>query len=215
MQNRIITPIAFIIGLLALAVGLDVYISNVHQYNTTSKPEIRGLLWPSPKRITPFSTTDHEGKVFGLEQMLGKWSFLFFGYTHCPDVCPITLSVLDHVQRRLVNKDHIDNVQIIFVSVDPERDTPELLATYVSYFNHEFIGLGGTMEQIANFTQQIGIAYIHGEETTPGEYAVDHTASVFLVDPAGRLIAIFSAPQQADDMTNRFLAIRHFIDAQG
>ena len=214
MKNRVFISAAIIIGFLALGAGLGVYTSKYYRTDAAAKPEIEGLLWPNPKQIGPFTAIDHNGNPFGLEQLTGKWSFVFFGYTHCPDVCPITLSVLNQVYQKLAAENAVNNVQVIFVSVDPERDTKEQLASYVEYFNKEFIGVGGTGQQIASLGQQMGIVYYHGEKSSSGEYAVDHTASVFLIDPSGRWVALFSAPHQAEDLVNRLLAIQHFIDGQ-
>jgi protein SCO1/2 len=213
MQNRLI--ITIIVSLLAFAVGLGMYFSQSNRNDKNTGNSIAGLLWPNPKQILPFNTIDHTGTQFGLEQLIGQWSFLFFGYTNCPDVCPITLSVMNNVHKRLEKQNLELNAQTIFISVDPDRDTTEQLKTYVNYFNPEFIGLGGTSEQITSLTRQIGIAYMHGEKTSNGEYSVDHSASVFLVDPMGRLVAIFSAPQQVDDVLQRFLAIQSFIQDHG
>ncbi len=213
MQNRLI--ITFIVSLLAFTVGLGMYFSQNNRNDKNTGNTITGLLWPNPKQILPFNTIDHTGAQFGLEQLIGQWSFLFFGYTNCPDVCPITLSVMNNVHKRLDKQNLESNAQTIFISVDPDRDTTEQLKIYVNYFNPEFIGLGGTSEQITSLTRQIGIAYMHGVKTSNGEYSVDHSASVFLVDPMGRLVAIFSAPQQVDDVLQRFLAIQSFIQDHG
>ncbi len=214
MKNRILVAIAIVVCFLVLGAGLGVFTLKYYHTNAAAKPEIEGLLWPNPKQIMPFTAIDHKGNPFGLEQLTGKWSLVFFGYTHCPDVCPITLSILNQVYQKLAEKNAENNIQIIFASIDPERDTKEQLAAYVDYFNKAFIGLGGTEQQIASLGQQIGIVYIQGEKTSSGEYVVDHTASVFLIDSAGRWVALFSTPHQADDIVNRFLAIQDFINGQ-
>ena len=214
MKNRVLLSALLVIGCVVLGAAVGVYTSKYYQTDTTAKPDIPGLLWPNPKLIGAFSVIDQHGQPFGLQQLAGKWSFLFFGYIHCPDVCPITLSVMNQVYEKLAAQNVADNVQMIFVSVDPKRDTPEQLTSYVSYFNKSFIGLTGTEEQIDSLTNQIGIVHVLGEETAPGEYLVDHSASVFLVSPSGQMLAVFSTPQETEDMVTRFIAIRDFVSQQ-
>lgn len=214
MKNRVLLAVLVLIGCMILGVFFGIYKSNYYQTGVTTGPGIPGLLWPNPKLIGSFQVVDQRGHPFGQQQLTGKWSFLFFGYTHCPDVCPVTLSVMNQAHAKLAAQNAADNVQMIFASVDTKRDTPEQMASFVGYFNKDFIGLTGSEEQIASFTRQIGIVYALGEETAPGEYLVDHSASVFLVSPAGQMLAIFSAPQQADDMVARFIAIRDFVAGQ-
>lgn len=210
MKNRVLLSAAFVLGCLVLGLILGIFTSRYYQTDTELKPEVEGLLWPNPKLIHAFQMVNQNNQPFGLENLSGKWSFLFFGYTHCPDICPITLSVLSQVYNKLAAVNQAENIQIIFVSVDPERDTPEQVAEYVNYFNKNMTGLTGTEQQIETLTSQIGIVHAINQETAPGEYLVDHSASVFLVSPSGQLLAIFSAPQALDDIVNRFKKIREF-----
>ena len=127
---------------------------------------------------------------------MGRWSFIFFGYTHCPDVCPTTLSVLNSVARKLEGRK--DQVQFVFISIDPERDTPEKLGQFVSYFNGTFIGATGTDDAINALTRQLGVIYARVEENSGTDnYLMDHSASVLLFDPAGRFHAVFTPPLDA------------------
>ncbi len=211
MNNKIL--IVMTVGVMALASAAGIY-SARHQQSSLNPADIAGLLWPNPKQLHAFSTIDDNGAAFGLEELQGRWSFLFFGFTHCPDICPITLGVLNQV-KTLIEKDGQDeDVQIIFVSIDPQRDTPAQLAAYIDYFNQEFIGLGGSPEQIQGLAGQLGVMYFRGETSAAGDYLMDHSASAFLVDPLGRLVGIFSAPHAADDIAARFLRIKEFIEGQ-
>ena len=205
------------IALAVLAAGTGFYISlkqsqNQLQPDFGSSANIEGLYWPNPKQIQDFNTLDQTGKSFGLEQLKGKWSFVFFGYTHCPDVCPITMSVMNETYKQLSTEDN--NLQIIFVSVDPERDTTEKLAQYVTYFNEDFIGLGGDTEMINSLTKQIGIAYYLNNEDQKEGYLVDHTASIFLFDAKARLVGKLSTPHETEKIIKQFTTIKEFINAQ-
>ena len=193
-------------GLVALAAVLGVLVAMQRQ---EPEPGISGMLWPEPKTLGSFSVIDHENNPFTPADLRGKWSLLFFGFTHCPDICPVTLAVMDKTHGRL---DRTRDVQFVFVTVDPERDTPERLKQYITSFNPEFIGLGGSAQQVAGLTGQVGLPYFRDKTETGDDYLIDHGASLFMVDPLGRLVGIFSAPHETLDVTDRFNRIREFID---
>jgi len=154
------------------------------------------VVLPTPRVIADFRLLDQQGRNFSLDNLRGKWSLLFFGYTHCPDVCPSALYDLRQVEDRLRQADSgIAAHQVVFVSVDPERDTPERMREYVSYFDPDFLGVTGDTAQLVPLTRQLGVAW-RIEEHEPGseQYTVDHSASVLLMDPSGRLYGVFPAP---------------------
>jgi protein SCO1/2 len=196
-----------VVALAALGAGVGAFTARYY-HSPPAPPEIPGLLWPNPKQVGAFEAVDEEGRPFGLERLKGRWSFLFFGYTNCPDVCPITLAVLDRVQRQA----EAGNVQTVFVSVDPERDTLERIKQYVEYFNPEFSGVGGSLAQVRSLTDQLGIPFVHEPPGETGNYFVDHSAAVFLVDPEARLVSVFSPPHDAGEILGRFREIRAFIE---
>lgn len=209
-KARIFRMLILFIGMMAMGLGVGVYFANYYQ--SRKVPDIQGLLWPDPKQLRAFATIDQSGQVFGLDRLQGKWSFLFFGYTHCPDVCPLTISMFNDLYRQI--HESAGDTQMIFVTLDPERDTSEKLRQYVTYFNPDFIGLGGNMQQIMSLTSQVGVAFLYGEKSATGDYIVDHTASVFLVDTEGRVVAVFTAPHQVDSIRERYKMIRNFIEHQ-
>lgn len=207
-KNRILNSALFVIALVILGALFGVYTSDY--YRRPDSNTIPGLLWPDPKSLRPFATIDQDQQVFGLEQLKGKWSFLFFGFTHCPDICPLTMATMNQIYEDMNKANDAEDVQMVFVSVDTKRDDSQQLKNYVDYFNPDFVGLGGTKEQVASLARQIGVAYFVNEKNDDGDYLVDHSASVFLIDPEGRLLAVFSAPHKADDMQQRFQQIRQF-----
>jgi protein SCO1/2 len=130
--------------------------------------------------------TDHNGRRVSLETFRGKLVVLFFGYTHCPDVCPTTLS--DMAQAfKLMGPEAAEKVQVLFVSVDPERDTPEILKAYVPYFHPSFLGLYGTPEEVAKAAGEFKVTYRKHVEPGATGYLVDHTAGSYVLDAHGRL----------------------------
>jgi len=202
-----------ILALIIIGAGLGLY--STRYFHTSSAPEtIPGLLWPDPKQLTDFSLIDHNGKPFGKNELQGHWSLLFFGYSYCPDVCPVTLSVMEQVQTRLQLQPGQPSLQSLFITVDPQRDTTSHLAKYISYFNGKITALGGSDEQINQLTSQIGIAHIIGSVATDGSYTVQHTSSVFLLDPKARLVGIFSAPHSTDILISGITNISGFISRQ-
>ena len=145
-----------------------------------------------------FSLVDHQGQARQLGDFRGKVVVLFFGFTHCPDVCPTTLAEFNAVLDRL-EQAAAERVQVLFVTVDPERDTQEVLSGYVTAFNPAFIGLTGTPEQIADVAREFRIIYKKVDGTRPGTYSVDHSAGTYIFDTEGRvrLYARYGQDQQS------------------
>jgi protein SCO1/2 len=129
--------------------------------------------------------TDHTGRPRRLEEFRGKAVVVFFGYTHCPDVCPTTLADVAQAMRRLGAD--ADRVQVLFVTVDPERDTQEALAKYVPAFDAHFLGLRGDLEATRRAAQEFKVYFEKRPGKTPGEYSIDHSAQSYVIDPRGRL----------------------------
>jgi protein SCO1/2 len=170
---------------------------------------LQGSLWPEPQALAAFSLTDQHRQPFGLDRLRGRWSFVFFGYTACPDVCPTTMQSLRRVAQKLAEpKQHGAAPQFIFVSVDPQRDGIGQLARYVAYFDGDFIGLTGSDAGIAAFARQLHVMYERRGDAQGG-YQISHTAAVMLIDPQARLVAAFSRPHDTDAVVSQFHAIQH------
>ncbi|HQR03897.1 MAG: SCO family protein [Proteobacteria bacterium] len=178
-----ITRLALVLVLLALAAC-----SSKVTFNAT---DITGVDWGRD-----FHLRDSTGKPRQLADFRGKVVVVFFGYTHCPDVCPTTLSTLRTVMDALGTD--AGKVQVLFVTLDPERDTPEILAQYVPAFYPSFLGLTGDPAQIAATAKEFKVFYQRQEGKAPGSYTLDHTASSFVFDPAGRLRLYVSPGQSAE-----------------
>lgn len=134
-----------------------------------------------------FTLTDHNGESFQLEQLRGRVVLMFFGYTYCPDICPTELANLSAVLNAL--QDAENRVQGVFVTVDPERDTPQLLKSYVGYFNRHLIGLTGSPDQIDSVARQYRVKYKKNPHPG-GAYSMDHSANLYLIDSRGKLAAV-------------------------
>jgi protein SCO1/2 len=138
--------------------------------------------------------------------LLGHWTFVFFGYTQCPDICPSSLSLLAQVEKKLAARGK-PRAEVLFVSVDPRRDTPELLANFVPAFDPAFVGAAGSDADLAPLAKHLGVFYQRHDEQDKRHYPVDHTAAIYLIDPLGRLKAVFSEAQDADRMASDFLTL--------
>ena len=136
---------------------------------------------------------DQDNRPFDIGRLRGGWSLVFFGFTSCPDACPLTMTVLAQTNKLLADLPAERRPRVVLISVDPQRDTPERLAAYVKAFDPTFTGATGTKAAIDELARRMGVM----AATRPiegGSYTVDHTTSVFLIDPDGALRALFSAP---------------------
>jgi protein SCO1/2 len=147
-----------------------------------------------------FALTDHNGRPRTLADYRGKAVVVFFGYTQCPDVCPTTLATLAEAMKALGPE--ADRVQVLFVTVDPERDTQALLAQYVPAFDPRFVGLYGDAAATERVAKEFKVIYQKQPGATPASYTVDHSAGVFVFDPQGRLRLYLSHGQSPDVYTH-------------
>jgi protein SCO1 len=152
-----------------------------------------GTVLAPPRPLPAMQFVDHRGEVFDNARMQGRWSLLFFGFTHCPDVCPMTLGVLAQVEKGLAALPPAERPHVVLISVDPERDSPQQLAQYVAHFSPSFVGATAPRASIDEFTRSIGVP-VAITPTGEGGYTVDHSAAVFVINPDGALRALFSPP---------------------
>lgn len=176
-------------------------------------PELESVILQEPQPLQPFTLTSHEGTPLTLEQLKGHWTLLFFGYTHCPDICPTTLAVLKGVAQKLDSEPALaDSTRTLFVSVDPKRDTPQHLQQYITYFNPAFVAATGSKSEIDNLTMQVGAVYMFEGDTSRDDYIVNHSATIVLIDPQGRFYARFNAPHTASGIAETYRRVRAFHD---
>lgn len=149
----------------------------------------------TPRKFSDFDLIDHRGDAFTLERLKGQWSMIFFGFTNCPDVCPTTLATLNETYSKLKDSEK-ENLQVIMVSLDPERDTVDKLGQYMPYFNTDFVGVTGNKHFIKRFTTEINIAY-NQVPLGGDDYTVDHSSQIVLVNPNGHYHGFFKSPHSA------------------
>ena len=156
----------------------------------SSAPELASGTWfPAPRALGALALTAHTGRAFTAADLMGHPTLVFFGFTHCPDVCPTTLVKLAQLKRTQA----LPGVRVLFVSVDPGRDTPAVLAAYVHAFDPDFIGATADPGEIAALAQKFGVA-VARVDLPGGDYAMDHSAAVFLLNEHGEIVAVFTPP---------------------
>jgi len=160
-------------------------------------PRVATIL-PEPQTLPEFSLTDHTGTERDRGFLEGQWNLVFFGFTHCPDICPTTLATLSSAREKLAESNAVTPPRIVLVSVDPERDTPEKLAEYIAYFGEGNLALTGPEASIRELTEPLFV-YFNKVPLENGSYTVDHSSVVLLVDPEGRFHALFSGPHNVAD----------------
>jgi protein SCO1/2 len=202
--------VALCLGFIAIVVGLFVY--SVVRTPVLSEDALREqgvFILPRPREITPFTLETHNGEPFTLADLEGKWTFAFFGFTNCPDICPTTMAVMGQARRALGD----DAFQGLLVSVDPERDTAEVLGDYATAFAPDFIGVRGDHDEVAAFAEQVNVAFAKvpllrdDGSPDPDSYLVDHSANIVIINPRGHYHGFIKYPQQADTITAAYQSL--------
>jgi protein SCO1/2 len=174
-----------------------------------TEEELRGkgvLLLPTPRELPAIRLIRDDGTVFDNTSLVGGWSFIFFGFTNCPDICPTTMAVLGQARQRLGELDAVaaDDFQGILVSVDPERDSAEVLGEYARAFSPSFFGVRGSVTEVAEMATSVNVAFAKvpstGEDGAldADNYTVDHSANIIIINPRGHYHGFIKYPQQAD-----------------
>lgn len=184
-MNRMQNAIIGLVAIAAFAVGLGFY----HKQSVKTYSE-QVYVYEPTRVLKPFNLMDEQGATFTNENLQGKWSFVFLGYLSCPDICPMTMAKFSRLIPQLEQQVE-EPTQVLFLSVDPKRDSQDKIAKYTSYFHDKIVGLRADHVDLFPFVRNLGLMYsIPAEEETSGYY-VDHSASVVLLDPEGQIAAIF------------------------
>ncbi len=173
----------------------------------SSSPTINGMIFSEPKMLDAFKLKTADGQLFTRKDLLGHWTFIYFGYTHCPDACPIAMHQLKVLEKRLQKTAPDQKLSFVMVTVDPQRDTPQIMQQYVNHFNPAFRGLSGDPKEIEAFAKQLYVAYGRGEENTAIGYVMYHTDTITIINPNGQFVAAFSSPHYPRNMAQDFLKI--------
>ena len=217
-QNAKIGLVVFVVFDALLAIALvSLYLARSERELLTELREIGVTVYPQPIQLSEFELTDQFGNPFTEENLSGYWSILFLGYTYCPDICPLTMAELKQFYQRLDDPEIKDDLRIVLVSVDAERDTPETMANYVNSFNREFIGLSGDYDSISKLASQVFVAHSvagkmpdhseHADDADAG-YLIEHSSHLTIFNEAGQLQAIVRQPVRDRDLLRAYRLLR-------
>jgi len=189
----------FIAAVAVTAIAFGTWLS----FKMASPPPVTQVatVFPVAGELPEFSLLDHNGDPVGRDVFQGHWNLVFFGFTHCPDICPLTLQVLTSAKNQLAADGFTALPRIVLVSVDPERDTPEILAQYVGYFGNDNLGITGDLTELLKLTGGLGI-YFEKAAGDGENYSVNHAAVVLVINPDGQLKALFSAPHEVENFVH-------------
>ena len=186
-----------------MSVALGLFVNKVLTPKNLSIEEFKDLgvyLREPARNIRDFELINTDNKPFSQEDFIGKWNLIFFGFSFCPDICPITMSLLAKVQSSL-ETDEKNKVDFFMVTVDPARDSPAALRKYLDNFSKTFIGLTGTLDQIYNFSTQVNAPFSPVLNQEGSHYTVDHSGNIILINPEGKLAGIFKMPHDQKNIT--------------
>lgn len=207
LSRRTLISIAVVLMLTGIWFGVLFFSGGLEPTSIAADLKVTTLL-PQPKPLEDFALVAQDDQTLARDDLKGRWTFLAFGYTHCPDVCPTMMATFDALEQELAKSSAEPQPDFLFVSVDPERDTPQRVGEYAGYFNPRIKGATASHEVLRPMTGQLGILYqrAEGQDTAMG-YLVDHSASMLLLDPEARLSAIFGAPHNPKMMADDFRTI--------
>ncbi len=175
------------------------------QEDVASAP-IRAIVPETPRTLAIPALQQGDGSSFDMASLQGKWSLMFFGYTNCPDVCPTTLNTVAQAKKKL-EQTGLQFPQVVFISVDPERDNVKVLGEYVRYFDKDFIGATGEEKLLRAITVQMNSMFMIQPSENENEYQVGHSLNLVLINPSVELVAVLRPPHSVESILN---ALQHF-----
>jgi protein SCO1/2 len=205
MSNRI--KISLLLGvLLAAAIAVIAYLKLAEPVPLEFDSSQGIIIISPPVQLPDVTLTDQNNTPFPLSRFKGRWNMVFFGYTHCPDVCPTTLAAMNRAAKKLPSS----HIGYYFVTLDPQRDTPEKLKEFVTYFNPQFVGLTGDKTNIDRLSKKLGVVYDYEGDVASGEYTVNHYAAILVIDPRGRLRAHILPPHPVKKLVEAMTKITEY-----
>jgi len=198
-----VKPRRMFVGIAALvllaALGGWFFLPSAHR--TLSLPAGQSLDVAQLEELTPLPAfaLERKGPALTAAELRGRWSFVYFGYTNCPDACPATLGMLSHVQEEL-QAQGLEPPRIVFISLDPQRDTPELLSRYTAAFGPDAVGATGSDAALRGLLTFFGVTFERRDQSDKTNYTIDHTSNFFLVTPDARWLATFAPADDAESV---------------
>tara|TARA_Y100000766_G_scaffold62182_1_gene51438 strand:+ start:354 stop:980 length:627 start_codon:yes stop_codon:yes gene_type:complete len=206
MNRGIYITVAACLGFMALILAL--FLSRFYTPRELTADEYKALgmyFIDPPRQLAEFNLVDDRGETFLPEEFKNKWNILFFGFTYCPDICPLTMKQMSDVKESL--GEDADKIRVFLVSVDPDRDKPENLRVYLDNFSNSFNGLTGEIDQIYKFSTQVNAPFFPVVNSPEPNYTVDHSGSLVLIDPDAKYAGFFRAPHDTSKITKALASI--------
>ncbi len=209
-QNGIRNTVIVIVLVITLMLGL--FVNKILHPRILSPKEMvanGAVIFSVPREISPLVLADQNGAEFTEESFRNKWTFVFFGFTHCPDICPTTLALFNQLSERLASTELATDTQFLFVSLDPARDTVEKIKPYIEYFNPDFVGLTGDFLTIHRLSKQLNVAFrkvTTNSET--GDYTIDHGGNIALINPNGHYSGFYKPPLDVNKIELTYQSLR-------
>ncbi|MEO8459870.1 MAG: SCO family protein [Dokdonella sp.] len=205
VSGRVTATTLIVIAAVAAALGL--WLGQHFWTGRANVPMQAAMLYPQPRALPEFQLVQGDGSPLTLSDFRNHYTVAFFGFTNCADVCPTTLTAFKQAQAKLAESGKDGDVRFAFVSVDPQRDTADVIKRYVAVFNKDFIAATGTDEELTKLSHALGLVYSRGEPVN-GNYAVDHSASAVIINPQAQQIGLFRPPLDADKMAADLIALQ-------
>lgn len=204
-QRGIRNTVIILLLIVATVIGLIVHkVTKPRILNQAELHAQDAIVFDNPRRFTDFELLDANGDAFTRTQLQGKWSLIFFGFTQCPDICPLTLLDLQRLMPALPD-DIAAQTQVILVSLDPARDTPEVLKEYINAFNADFVGVTGDFLTIRRFANEVNVAF--AKVVQDDDYTVDHSGNIVLLNPMGDYHGFFKPPFEVEKLNLTYTSI--------
>lgn len=203
--------IASLLAVALLAAGLGFWASQrAHAPATPALPATRAItLLPTPRVLPAFSLQQADGAALTPQALQGHWTLVFLGFTHCPDVCPTTLAQLAGAQKQWAALPEASRPRVLFVSADPERDTPQLVAQYAHAFHPDTLAATAPLPQLEAFARGLSLVFmkVPGESGQADDYSIDHSAALVLLDPQARMAGVVQPPFDVKGITDDLEAL--------
>ncbi|MRI33336.1 hypothetical protein EOPP23_10105 [Endozoicomonas sp. OPT23] len=210
MTGRVQKTVLLLVAVIAVVLGLTFY---KHMSKPAVTPQqlqqMGAVIFEKPRSFEMKNLVDHNNQPFTKDNLKGKWTLAYFGYTFCPDICPTTLAQVNQMTKLLKkdNPDLVPKMGYIMVTVDPRRDTPEKLKGYVPHFNKDFVGVTGGMKELHNLTVQMNIPYTPVIDPKDEYYLVDHGANLVIINPQGDYQGFIRPPLDSDKLAKVMTAV--------
>lgn len=198
-----------------LAFGLGAFFNYTHALPPHAVPaNLRMTVLKTPRSVNAFDLEQYQQPSFTNKSLSGKWTMMFFGFSDCPQLCPTTMATLNKVYTQLQEQHAKQLPQVVLVSVDPEQDTAKRISEYAKGFNPNFIGVRAEKDKIDALTRELGIAYFkikNQDQKSDKSYSINHSGTIILFNPEGKLAGFFSVPHEVNSIANEFVKVTGYL----